>query len=150
MHRGVYKLTISCGEKGRRSASSNKFEESKFLRALRALQNGKFKFTPVPPEDRRLHGQAGFEGCLLLRTSPQGISKVCSISMEWKTLRVPLPLFWPVSCTTNIHEIVECASSSIEKIEYADHNLSRRHVNNRSNQKRGGVNQGHSFTFCNI
>ena len=64
--------------------------------------------------------------------------------MEWKTLRVPLPLFWPMSCTTNIHEIVEGTSSSIEKIEYADHNLSRRYVKNRSNQKRGGVNQGHS------
>ena len=46
---GVYKLPNSCVEKGRRSASSNKFEESKFLRALIALQNGKFKFTPVPP-----------------------------------------------------------------------------------------------------
>ena len=29
--------------------------------------------------------------------------------------------------------------SSIEKVEYADYNLYRRHVNNRPNQKRGGV-----------
>ena len=36
----VYKLAISCGEKGWRSASSDKFEESKFICALRALQNG--------------------------------------------------------------------------------------------------------------
>ena len=138
----LYKLAISCGEKGERSASSNKFEESTFLRALRALQNGKFKFTPVPPQEKRLNGQAGFEGCLLLRTSPQGISKICSISMGWKTLRVLLPLLQPGSCTTNIHEIVERASSSIEKVEYADHNPCRRHINNRSNQKGGGVNQG--------
>ena len=116
------------------------FKSLKFLRALRAIQNGKFKFTPVPPPERRLHGQAGFEGCLLLRTSPQGISKICSISMGWETLRVPLPLLQPGSCPTNIREIVEIASTSIEKVEYADHNLYRRHVNNWSNQKGGGVN----------
>ena len=45
----------------------------------------------------------------------------------------------------NIHEIVESSSSSIEKVEHADHNLYRRHVNNRSNQKGGEINQGHSF-----
>ena len=60
---------------------------------IRALQNEKFKFSLVPPQERRLHGQARFEGCLLLHTSPQGISKICSISMGWETLRVPLPLF---------------------------------------------------------
>ena len=54
-----------------------------------------------------------------------------------------MPLFWPGSCTTNIHKIVERASNSIEKVEYA-HNLHRRHVNNRSNQKGSGVNQRHS------
>ena len=78
---GVYKLAIPCGEKRRRSTSSDKFEESKFLLALRAIQNGKFEFTPVPPQERRLYGQTGFEGCLLLRTSRQGISKICLISM---------------------------------------------------------------------
>ena len=41
----------------------------------------KFEFTPVPLQERRLHDQAGFEGCSLLRTSPHGISKICSISM---------------------------------------------------------------------
>ena len=42
------------------------------------------------------------------------------------------------------HEIVESASSSIKKVKHADHNLYRRHVNNRLNQKGEGVNQGHS------
>ena len=64
--------------------------------------------------------------------------------MGWETLLVLLPLLWPGSCTTNIHEIVERASSSIEKVEFADYNLYRRHVNNLLNQKGGGVNQGHS------
>ena len=54
-------------------------------------------------------------------------------------IRVPLPLFWPRSCTTNVQE---SASSSIEKVEYADQNLHRH--NNRLNQKGGGVNQEHS------
>ena len=53
-------------------------------------------------------------------------------------MQVPLPLFWPGSCTTNIHKNGESTSSSI------DHNLDRQHVNNRSNHKGGGVNQGHS------
>ena len=48
------------------------------------------------------------------------------------------------SCTTDTHEIVESVSSSIEKVEYVDHNLCRGHVNNRLNQIGGGVNQGHS------
>ena len=42
-------LAIPCGEKRQRSASSDKFEESKFVRVLRALQNRKFEFTPVSP-----------------------------------------------------------------------------------------------------
>ena len=79
-----------------------------------------------------------------MHTSPQGISKICSISIGWETLRVSLPLLWSGSYVTNVHEIVESASRSTEKAEYADHNLYRRHVNNRSNQKGGGVNQGHS------
>ena len=119
----LYKLAICCGEKAERSGSSNKFEEFAFLRALRALQNGNFKFSPVPPQENRLNSQTGLEECLLLRTSPQRISKICSISVRWKTLRVLLPLLQPGSCTTNIHEIVERASSSTEKVEYADHNL---------------------------
>ena len=41
----------------------------------------KFDFTPVSLQERRLHNQAGFEGCSLLRQSPHGISKICSISM---------------------------------------------------------------------
>ena len=44
------------------------------------------------PQERRLYGQVGFEGCLLLRTSPQGISKICSILMGWETLQAPSPL----------------------------------------------------------
>ena len=48
------------------------------------------------------------------------------------------------SCITNVHEIVESVSTNIEKVEYADHNLYRRHVNNQSDQKGGVVNQGHS------
>ena len=54
-----------------------------------------------------------------------------------------MPLLWPGCCTLNIHKIFECASSSIEKVEYADHNLYR-HLKNWSNQKGRGVNQGHS------
>ena len=48
---GVYKHTIPCGEKGWTSATSDKFEESKFLCVLRVLQSGKFEFTPVSPEE---------------------------------------------------------------------------------------------------
>ena len=34
---GVYKLAVACGEKGRSSATSDKFAESKFLFVLRAI-----------------------------------------------------------------------------------------------------------------
>ena len=64
--------------------------------------------------------------------------------MRSETLGVPFLLFWPSSCTTDTHEIVESVSSSIEKVEYVDHNLCRGHVNNRLNQIGGRVNQGHS------
>ena len=64
--------------------------------------------------------------------------------MRWEILQVPLPLFWPGFCTTNIHEIVRSVSSRTEKVEYADRILYRRHVNNQSNQKGGGIDQGHS------
>ena len=51
---GVYKLAITCKEKGWRSASSDKFKESKFFRVLRALQNRKFEFSLVSPKERRV------------------------------------------------------------------------------------------------
>ena len=117
---GVYKLAISCGEKRRRSMYNDKFEGSKFFRSLRALRNGKFEFTAVSPQERRSYDQARFEGCLLLRASPQGISKICSILMGWETLQVHLPLFWSGSCTTNIHGIIESASSITEKVKDPD------------------------------
>ena len=82
----VYKLTIPFGEKRPRSVSNDKFEERKLLRAIGALQNGKFDSPPVSRKEGRLYVQAGFEGCLLLRTSPQRISKICLILMRWKTL----------------------------------------------------------------
>ena len=67
---GVYKLVIPWGEKWQRAAPSDKFEESKFLWAILALQNEKLEFPPVSSQERRLYGQVGFEGCLLLCTSP--------------------------------------------------------------------------------
>lgn len=50
-----------------------------------------------------------------------------------------LLLFRSWSCTTNIYEIEKSVSSSIEKVEYADQSLYRRHVNDWSNQKGGGL-----------
>ena len=59
--RRVYKLAILRGKKGLRSASSDNFEEPKFLRALQALQNGKFEFTSVSLQKSGLYDQAGFK-----------------------------------------------------------------------------------------
>ena len=50
---GVYKHAITCGKKGRRSESSDKFEKYNFFQALEALQNGKFEFISVSPQERR-------------------------------------------------------------------------------------------------
>ena len=69
------------------SASSDKFEESTFLRALRALQNGKFEFTPVSLQERRLYCQAGFELCLLFRTSPKESRKF--VRFQWDVKLYP-------------------------------------------------------------
>ena len=43
------------------TGSSDKFEDSKFLCALRALKNGQSELTPISPQENRLYGQAGFE-----------------------------------------------------------------------------------------
>ena len=76
---------------------------------------------------QRLDVQSGFEGCLLLYTHPSEFTEILTFRMGRFTLSIPQPVFWPISCSTSIHEIIESPNNTPKKITDKTDNIFGRH-----------------------
>ena len=139
--RRIHKQPIFSGEEGRRSASSNKFEESESICAKRALLNGGCALNPIYAGKGGLHVQTGLEGCLFQPSSLQKLSEICTLPVERETTPVHVPMFWIRTGTSNFYKTTESPTSSSPTAEYIDYNLHRRHVSYREKCEGGGNNK---------
>ena len=56
------------------------------------------------------------------------LKAICSLSLVRKLVRVPLPLLWFGTITTNIHKIVKSANHNLTQDKHQNYNLIRRHT----------------------
>ena len=54
------------------------------------------------------------EGCILQRSSTQRITKVTTVSLGWKLVRVYVPMLWLGTSSQNIYKIIKVFNSSFE------------------------------------
>ena len=92
-------------------------------------------------ERERLYVQGGIERCLLLSSFAQESSKISSISMEEKHLRVLVSMFWSGSSTSDFHKIIKDSHCGFEADSNQNSHLSGPHVPDESDYKRSRNSQ---------
>ena len=124
----VSKPSLLGSQEGRGSPSSHKFERIKQKHTLPALQNGGLALSKVHIATGRLHVQARHEGRLFLSPPKQKLKGKSSFSVVRETIRVPLPLFRPGSCTKDLYKNLKSSHVAFKAIEHSNNHISGRHV----------------------
>ena len=65
---------------------------------------------------------------ILQRTSTQRFTKIITVSLGRKLVRVPVPMLWFGTSSQNIHKIIKGPNFSFETSDDKGHNLSRRFI----------------------
>ena len=68
------------------------------------------------------------EGCILQRSSTQRLTKLSTVSLGRKLVRVSVPMLWFGTSSHNIHKIIKGSNLSFETSDDNDYNLSRRFI----------------------
>ena len=76
------------------------------------------------------------EGCILQRSSTQRFTKISTVSLGKKLVRVPVPMLWFGTSSQNIHKIIKGSNLSFETSDDKGHNLSRRFIDFRKQYER--------------
>ena len=76
------------------------------------------------------------EGCILQRSSSKRFTKISTISLGRKLVRVPVPMPWLGTRSQNIHKIIKDSNLSFETSDDKGHNLSRRFIDFRKQYER--------------
>ena len=98
----VCEFRICNGKEGCRVLACDQLEEVKSIHTLSALQDGVSGPPEGSPPAKRLNGKSGYEGRLLLHSSGKGVSKVCKVPLERKTLPVPMPVLRVSPCPLSV------------------------------------------------
>ena len=91
------------------------FKNSGYIHPLSSLQNGMLVFAEGHAERERLHVQDRPEGCLLLCSGASETSLVYSVLLGRSVIRIPLPVFWSVTISTNFYKATEILNSNSTK-----------------------------------
>ena len=86
--------------------------------------------------------QSRLEGCILQRSSTQRFTKISTVSLSRKLVRVPVPMLWFGTSSQNIHKIIKGSNLSFETSDDEGHNLSRRFVDFRKQYERNVYGKG--------
>jgi len=153
--RGIFKQSLSSGEKGQRVQTSNKFEGSEQTCAIPAFQNGRVELFKIHARRRGLHVQIRHERRLFFNTFTERIQEINSLFVVSQPLRISLPLFWVGSSAQGIYKTFEGPNSSVEEIQHKNNYLSGRHADSSKIQGRSLEVSRYSdlptseFRFCN-
>ena len=111
---------VPCRKERWGSSSCYKSKESEFLCPLSTLQNGGFAQSKVYATRERLHVQTRLEGRILSCSTESEIQKIRTFSMVRQLIRIPLPVFWFRTRTSNIYKTFENPSGIIATDKYQD------------------------------
>ena len=82
------------------------------------------------------------EGCILQRFSTQRFTKLSTVSLGRKLVRVPVPMLWFGTSSHNIQKIIKDSNLSFETSDDNGHNLSRRFIDFRKQYERNIYDKG--------
>ena len=112
--RGIFEQFVSDQQKRWWEPTSHKFEGSESVHSLQTLQGRRFALSKVCVAKKGLHVQNRPEGCILQRSSTQSFTKISTISLGRKLVRVPVPMPWFATRSQNIHKIIKGSNLSFE------------------------------------
>ena len=69
-----------------------------------------------------------FKRCVLFSSLGKKFKAICLLSLVRKLVRVPLPLLWFETSSTNIHKIVKSAKDNLTQDKHQNNNLLRPHA----------------------
>ena len=98
-------------QEGWNFSTCDRLEFPEQVRGKLSFPDGKHSLFKVSTSKRRLYDHPGSERRLLVSPSPQGLSKVPSISLEKQMLRFPRSLFWLKYCNKDLHQTFKTRSS---------------------------------------
>ena len=106
--------SVSGPQKGRRSKTSYKSEETQSVHKVRTLQNGKHERLDKHDQTGGFHDQIRSQGRLLQRPSPSNGNKIHAIQMETKLVSIPGDGLRPGTSTTNLYQVTQTSSCPSE------------------------------------
>ena len=141
--RPVHKQLISSQEKRRKKSANNKCEAFEWLCGVSVLQNGRYFSPERSVETKRLDGQAGSEGRILLCPDAQGLQEISSFVSSGELQEgIQLPSIWLRPSPSQIHEDIQASSDIPPKEGNALDYIQRRHNNPESES--AGSDKGYS------
>ena len=140
LKKGILQQFISDQQKRWWEPSSHKFEGSESDHSLQTLQDG--RFANVCVAEKGLHVQNRPEGCILQRSSTQRLTKLSTVSLGRKLVRVSVPMLWFGTSFHNIHKIIKGSNLSFETSDDNGHNLSRQFIDFRKQYERNIYSKG--------
>ena len=142
--RPVHKQLISSQKERRQKLASNKSEAVEWLCGVSALQNGRYFSPERSDETKRLDGQAGSEGRVLLCPNAQGLQEVSSLQVGKLHTGIQLPSIWIRLSSSQIHKDIQASSDISPKEGHAHDYIHRRHNNPESESTGSDKGQGYS------
>ena len=112
LKKGILQQFVSHQQKRWREQSSHKFEGSESVQSLQTLQDG--RFAKVCVAKKGLHAQNRPEGYILQRSSTQRFTKLSTVSLGRKLVRVPVPMLWFGTSSHNIQKTIKDSNLSFE------------------------------------
>ena len=83
------------------------------------------------------------EGCILEGSSTQRFTKISTVSLIRKLVRVPVPMLWFGASSQNIHKIIKGSNLGFETSDHdKGHNLSRRFIDSGKQYERNIYRKG--------
>ena len=126
--RGVCKQLIPCKKERWGTKTSDKFEATECIYPILPLQNGRFAKSEIHVAKRRLHVQTRLKRCIFFSSLRKKFKAIYLHLLVRKLVRVPLPLLWFGTSTTNIHKIAKSANDNLTQDKHQNNNLLRRHA----------------------
>ena len=109
--------------------TNHKFDGSESVDCLKHFKMEGLHYLKWVLRKKVLHVQTRPEGCKFLYCfSTQRFTKIITVSLRRKLVRVPVPMLWFVTSSQNIHKIIKGSSLSSETSDDKCHNLSRRFI----------------------
>ena len=152
--KGVFEQYIFGPKKGWEKLTSGESETFKQFYTLSAFQNGGSASHKRSSPGERPYDKNRPKRCIFWHTSTQGCKEIYTVSLGRKFIRIPMPVLWSRTSSSDFYKTAKNSYSSDEENQYKDNNFSRRYAPHESEIFRTDPSSGNvdfsvtKFGFC--